>query len=79
MNGLMHPWITADPEQILRTFAKPILILHGEKDMGFPVQLAHRLHTAVPSQLAVIPNTAHMSHFEQPETWSQHIREFLDG
>ena len=79
MNGLMHPWITGDPEQILRTFAKPILILHGEKDMGFPVQLAHRLHAAVPSQLAVIPNTAHMCHFEQPETWSQHIRDFLAG
>jgi pimeloyl-ACP methyl ester carboxylesterase len=79
LNGLMHPWVTGDPEQILRTFAKPILILHGEKDMGFPVQLAHRLHAAVPSQLAVIPDTAHMCHFEQPETWSQHIRSFLDS
>ncbi|MFD7155705.1 alpha/beta fold hydrolase [Kribbella sp. NPDC059898] len=72
-------WITRDPEQILRDFARPILILHGEKDMGFPVQLAHRLHQAVPSQLQVIPNTAHMCHFEQPETWSNHLRTFLAG
>ncbi|GAA3136423.1 pimeloyl-ACP methyl ester carboxylesterase [Kribbella aluminosa] len=72
-----QPWCTRDPEQILREFARPILILHGEKDMGFPVQLAHRLHTAVPSQLQVIPDTAHMCHFEQPETWSNHIRHFL--
>ncbi|HEY9333228.1 MAG TPA: alpha/beta hydrolase [Kribbella sp.] len=79
LQGLMHPWCPGDPEQILRSFAKPILILHGDKDMGFPVQLAHRLHQAVPSQLTVIPDTAHMCHFEQPETWSSHIREFLDS
>ena len=58
-------------------FAKPILILHGAKDMGFPVQLARRLHAAVPSRLEVIPDTAHMCHFEQPETWADHIRSFL--
>lgn len=80
LNGLMHPWCPGDPEQILRTLDKPILILHGEYDMGFPVQLAHRLHTAVPtSHLAVVPNTAHMSHFEQPDLWSDHIRQFLDA
>ncbi|HWD82969.1 MAG TPA: alpha/beta hydrolase [Kribbella sp.] len=76
-NGLMHPWCTRDPEQILRDFAGPILILHGEKDMGFPVQLARRLHAAVPSQLEVIPGTAHMCHFERPELWAGHIRSFL--
>lgn len=80
VNGLIHPWFTGDPEEILRTLDKPILILHGEKDMGFPVQLAHRLHTAVPtSHLTVIPNTAHMSHFENPALWSEHIRQFLDS
>ena len=46
--------------------------------MGFPVQLAHRLHKAVPaSQLIVIPEAAHMCHFEKPDLWSEHIREFL--
>ncbi|MEU8221878.1 alpha/beta hydrolase [Kribbella sp. NPDC048915] len=76
--GLMHPWCPRDPEEVLSGFGKPILILHGEKDMGFPVQLAHRLHAAVPSDLVVIPDTGHMCHFEQPETWSHHIRTFLD-
>lgn len=79
IQGLMHPWCPGDPEQILRTLDKPILILHGQYDMGFPVQLAHRLHTAVPSELAVIPNTAHMAHFENPELWSDHIRRFLSS
>ncbi|MEV6893686.1 alpha/beta hydrolase [Kribbella sp. NPDC051137] len=72
-------WVTGGPEQILREFGRPILILHGEKDMGFPVQLAQRLHQAVPSQLQVIPDAAHMCHFERPETWSNHIRDFLAG
>ncbi|MGW7683601.1 alpha/beta fold hydrolase [Kribbella sp. NPDC054772] len=56
VKGLIHPWFSGDPEQILRDFAKPVLVLHGAQDMGFPVQVAHRLHAAVPrSQLAVIP------------------------
>ena len=80
IKGLIHPWFTGNPEQILRDSGKPILILHGEKDMGFPVQLAHRLHAAVPtSYLAVIPQTAHMCHFENPGLWSTHIREFLQA
>ena len=78
--GRMHPWFYGDPEGILRAWHKPILILHGEKDMGFPVQLAQRLHAAVPnSELATIENAAHMCHFEKPDIWSQHIREFLDA
>jgi len=80
IRGEMHPWCPGDPERILRDSGTPILILHGEKDMGFPVQLAHRLHAAVPtSQLVVIPDTAHMCHFETPDTWSNHIRQFLEA
>src|SRR5689334_4676084 len=79
MAGLMQPWCPGDPETILRDFAKPVLILHGAKDMGFPVQLAERLHSAVPnSQLAVIPDAAHMCHFEQPDVWGRHLNEFLE-
>ncbi|MEQ7011281.1 alpha/beta hydrolase [Actinopolymorpha sp. B17G11] len=79
LDGRMHPWFTGNPEEILRTSGKPILILHGEKDMGFPVQLAQRLHAAVPdSDLATIENAAHMCHFEKPDIWSQHIRTFLN-
>ncbi|GAA5028358.1 alpha/beta hydrolase [Actinopolymorpha pittospori] len=78
VDGRMHPWCPGDPEHILRACGKPILILHGEKDMGFPVQLAHRLHAALPdSELAIVPEAAHMCHFEKPDVWSQHIREFL--
>ncbi len=79
LDGRMHPWCTREAEAILREATTPILILHGEKDMGFPVQLARRLHDALPgSELAIIDNAAHMCHFEQPELWAQHIRDFLD-
>jgi pimeloyl-ACP methyl ester carboxylesterase len=78
VDGRMHPWVAGDAEQILRDCGKPILILHGAKDMGFPVQLAHRLHQAVPtSTLAIIENTAHMCHYETPDLWAQHVRNFL--
>lgn len=78
VDGRMHPWVSGDAEAILRGSGKPILIIHGEKDMGFPVQLAYRLHRAVPtSSLAIIEGAAHMCHFEKPQVWSEHIRRFL--
>jgi pimeloyl-ACP methyl ester carboxylesterase len=79
VDGRMHSWCPGDPEDILREAGKPILILHGEKDMGFPVQLAQRLHAALPgSELAIIQEAAHMCHFEKPDSWSEHIRKFLN-
>jgi len=45
--------------------------------MGFPVQLAQRLHQAIPgSSLAILSDAAHMCHFEKPDAWSQAIRDF---
>lgn len=77
-DGRQHPWCPGDPEQILRRCGKPILIIHGDQDMGFPVQLAERLHRAVPdSELAIIDGAAHMCQFERRETWAQAIDQFL--
>jgi pimeloyl-ACP methyl ester carboxylesterase len=76
--GTMPPWCTRDAVTILRGWDGPILILHGAKDMGFPVQLAHRLHQEVPgSQLAIIDDAAHLCHFEKPDQWAQAITTFL--
>jgi pimeloyl-ACP methyl ester carboxylesterase len=67
-----------DPEEALRQAGVPILILHGENDLGFAVESAHRLHAAVPgSHLVVMPGVAHMAQFEQPQEWAAHIRHFL--
>nr|WP_238342318.1 alpha/beta hydrolase [Actinopolymorpha rutila] len=76
----LHPWCPGDPVGILRQARKPVLVLHGEKDMGFPVQVAHRLHEELPgSELAVVDGAAHQCQFEKPDVWARHVREFLDA
>lgn len=76
--GLLHPWRPADPVQVLHDFGGQVLILHGAQDMGFPVQVAERLHRAVPAtRLAVIERAGHMAHFDQPVVWADTVIEFL--
>lgn len=76
--GRLHPWRPREPEQVLRDFGGPILVLHGGQDMGFPVQVAHRLCEAVPTaQLTVIEAAGHMAHFDQPRAWSAAVLGFL--
>lgn len=76
--GLLRPWRPADPAETLREWGGPLMILHGEQDMGFPLPLAERLHKAVPgSELAVIPAAGHMAHFENPALWAAHVTMFL--
>jgi pimeloyl-ACP methyl ester carboxylesterase len=76
--GLLGSARPADSAAILRQHAVPTLILHGEKDLGFPLTAAQRLHAAVPhSELTVIRGAAHMAHFERPEEWIGQLRRFL--
>jgi pimeloyl-ACP methyl ester carboxylesterase len=68
----------ADPAAALRAAARPTLILHGAGDLGFPVEVAHRLHAAVPhSELAVIEAAGHAAHFERRTEWVAALRAFL--
>ena len=68
----------ADPPAALRAAGVPVLILHGEREMSFPVSLARRLHEEVPgSRLVLVPDAAHMAHFDNPAAWVGAIREFL--
>lgn len=78
--GRLHPWRPRDPERVLRDFGGRILILHGAQDMGFPVQVAERLHKAVPAaRLNVIDRAGHMAHFDQPTVWAATVLGFLAG
>jgi pimeloyl-ACP methyl ester carboxylesterase len=68
----------ADPPAALRAAGVPVLILHGEREMGFPVSLARRLHEDVPgSRLVLVPDAAHMAHFDNSAAWVAAIRDFL--
>lgn len=76
--GLLPPFGPEDGEAVLRSFGRPVLILHGEQDLGFPVSMARRLHAGVPgSVLAIVEEAGHMAQFEHPETWAGHLRAFL--
>jgi pimeloyl-ACP methyl ester carboxylesterase len=62
----------------LRSTRTPTLIVHGEKDMRFPISVARRLHAEVPhSQLEVLARTGHMAQIEAPREWIAAVRRFL--
>jgi pimeloyl-ACP methyl ester carboxylesterase len=76
--GQLRPGVPEHAEQVLRDWGAPVLILHGSREMAFPVNLARRLHAALPaSTLAEIPEAAHMAHFDNPVAWLSAIRAFL--
>jgi pimeloyl-ACP methyl ester carboxylesterase len=67
-----------DPVGALRAWGGPVLILHGNHEMSFPVSVARRLHDDVPgSTLVVVPDAAHMAHFDNPAAWVSAVRAFL--
>jgi pimeloyl-ACP methyl ester carboxylesterase len=69
-----------DPPGALNAWGGPVLILQGEREMTFPVEVARRLHAEVPaSTLVVVPEAAHMAHFDNPEAWLGAVRAFLTG
>lgn len=77
--GQLRPGPPDNAEQVLRDWGGSVLILHGDREMAFPVGLARKLHSALPaSTLAEIPEAAHMAHFDNPEAWRAAIRAFLD-
>ncbi|MDT5040371.1 MAG: hypothetical protein QOE51_1356 [Actinoplanes sp.] len=77
-NGTLHPGGPDEPAGILRAWGGPTLILHGAREMSFPVDVARRLHAELPaSTLAEIPEAAHMAHFDNPASWLTAIRQFL--
>jgi pimeloyl-ACP methyl ester carboxylesterase len=76
--GTLKPARPANPPAVLKSWGGPVLILHGRREMTFPLEVARRLHAEVPaSTLAEIPEAAHMAHFDNPRAWLDAIRVFL--
>jgi pimeloyl-ACP methyl ester carboxylesterase len=65
----------------LRDCSVPVLILHGEKDRLFPVQMARELVACCPGkvELLVVPDLAHNQPFRKPELsyWGHIIARLL--
>ncbi|XP_047332405.1 monoacylglycerol lipase ABHD6-like [Impatiens glandulifera] len=58
---------------------QPTLILWGDQDQVFPVELAYRLkrHLGDNAQLEIIKNTGHAFSMEKPKEFYRHLRSFL--
>ena len=77
-SGSLLPGGPDNAAEVLRDWGQPVLILHGAKEMTFPLGTARRLHAALPaSTLAEIPDAAHMVHYDNPTPWLAAIRQFL--
>ena len=58
----------------------PTLLVVGEEDAIFPVNVIEAVHRLIPgSRLAVVPGAAHSTHFEQAEAFNELLREFTAG
>jgi pimeloyl-ACP methyl ester carboxylesterase len=78
LTGALRPAAPDDPVSVLRDWARPVLILHGAREMSFPIGVARRLHAELPGSVLVeVPEAAHMAHFDNPEQWLAAIRGFL--
>ena len=78
LSGALHPWRPTDPEATLREFGRPVLVLHGEQDMTFPVAVARRLAAAVPNAvLRVLHDAGHMAHVDRPAQWAAAVTDFV--
>ncbi|XP_021293340.1 monoacylglycerol lipase abhd6-A [Herrania umbratica] len=55
------------------------LIIWGEEDLIFPLELAHRLkrHTGDSAELVVIKNAGHAVNIEKPKEFIKHLKSFL--
>ncbi len=74
LRGIQH----ADYAERLRAEGTLLLILHGEKDMRFPISVAKRLAEHVPgSLLTILPQTGHLAHIEATEAWNAALLHFL--
>jgi pimeloyl-ACP methyl ester carboxylesterase len=77
-SGTLRPAAPEDAPRVLRDWGGPVLLLHGAREMSFPLAVARRLHAELPaSTLVEVPESAHMAHFDNPTAWLAAIREFL--
>jgi dienelactone hydrolase len=74
------------PINFYRKIQAPVLLIHGEKDLTFPVEQIERLHQAMKAagkncELSIVPKAGHAFNFKDEEkgrlAWEKTIR-FLD-
>lgn len=69
---------TFDGTDILQDIRKPVLIIQGEKDTIFNVDIARKIHELTKhSELVIIPNENHVIVINNPGSVSYEINKFL--
>jgi len=68
----------ADLRDVLPRIAVPTLLLHGDKDVRAPLNVAQDLHARIPgSRLVVMQGVGHVSNVEAAERFNTEVRAFL--
>jgi pimeloyl-ACP methyl ester carboxylesterase len=66
-----------DQRDLLPRVAVPTLLIWGELDARSPLSVARQFEQAIPdTKLVVIPGAGHVSNLEQPEPFTDAVREF---
>jgi pimeloyl-ACP methyl ester carboxylesterase len=64
--------------QELRALQAPVLIVHGDRDSLFPLEVPTTLYGLLPNaELCVLPNTGHFPPWERPAWFNTIVLDFL--
>ena len=79
MAPLAHCWVGSTFRAHLPAFRMPVAIVVGEEDYATPVEMARRLHDAIPqSTLTVLPRGRHLTPIEHPDAITSELRALLE-
>jgi pimeloyl-ACP methyl ester carboxylesterase len=66
-----------EPEE-LRAISAPTLIIHGDRDRSFPIEVPGELYRLLPdAELCILPSTGHVPPVERPEWFNAILLDFL--
>ncbi|HVU67035.1 MAG TPA: alpha/beta fold hydrolase, partial [Ktedonobacteraceae bacterium] len=70
--------VRGDSSDLLARIACPTLVIVGEKDSLIPPYVARDYAARIPgAQMVILPHAGHLSNLEQPQSFIQTIRQFL--
>ena len=62
----------------LKSISTPTLIVHGDRDLLFPVEVPSELYSCLPdAELCILPNTGHLVPSASPAIFSEIVLDFL--
>lgn len=64
----------------LTAITQPVLLIHGDRDEYFPVEIAVELYRLLPNAaLCIIPQAGHLPNSEHAGAWNATVRAFYDS